>query len=113
MSNDLIVAGFINKMQYVGFAQMVCGHLSYESELKGESIIYILRDFKHDTQNLHVYDRHMDAVNELLKREVIDGFEFQMYLKENKNFYDYTIDDFVIEYSHKIPKITSKLPIAI
>lgn len=112
-SNDFIMAGFINQSQYVGFALMVIGHLNYELKKEGSSLRYSFGCFKHDVQNLHIYDRHIDAANELLNRNTIDDFEFLMELKEDKNFYDYTIDDFKISKSHVIPKIKSELPIAI
>lgn len=100
-SNDYIMAGYINKMQYVALQMMVAGHLNYK-----------VGKFCHFVQNLHVYDRHYDAVNELLLREPLESngiFE----LKENKNFYEYTIDDFIIKPNPLVSKINSNLEIAI
>lgn len=100
-SNDYITAGFINKIQYVALLMMVSGHLGYEPGV-----------FCHMTQNLHVYDRHMNAVDELLERTPID-FQPKLILKEKKNFFDYTIDDFKIEGIEGITKINSELEIAV
>ena len=46
-SSDYIMAGYINKMQYVAFQMMVAGHLGYK-----------VGHFSHIVQNLHIYDRH-------------------------------------------------------
>lgn len=100
-SNDYIMAGFINKIQYVALQMMVAGHLNYK-----------IGKFSHLTQNCHVYDRHMDAVDELLNRTPLD-IHPQLILKENKNFYDYNIDDFIIINIDAIMKINSNLEIAI
>lgn len=92
-SNDYITAGYINKIQYVSLLLMVCGHLGYK-----------VGKFCHMVQNLHVYDRHYEAVNEILSREsklITPTIE----LIGNKNFYDYTVDDFIIKNN-----IGEKLP---
>ena len=80
---------------------MVAGHLGYK-----------VGTFAHLVQNLHIYDRHFDAVQELLNKSPLD-IQPVLELKENKNFYDYTIDDFVIKNIDGITKIESKLEIAI
>lgn len=100
-SNDYIMAGYINKIQYVGLLMMVAGHLGYKVGV-----------FRHFVQNLHVYDRHFDAVAEVLNREPLDKQPI-ISLNENKNFYDYTIDDFIIKDINGINKLESKLELAI
>ena len=100
-SNDYIMAGYINKIQYVALQMMIASHLNYK-----------VGKFCHLTQNLHVYDRHMDALSELLDREPLNQQPI-LKLKENKNFYDFTIDDFIIENINGIEKIKSPLEIAI
>jgi len=100
-SNDYITAGYINKIQYVALQMMVAGHLGYK-----------VGKFCHLTQNLHVYDRHFDALEELLLRTPLD-VQPQLILKENKNFYDYTINDFEIIGIEGIEKIKSPLELAI
>jgi thymidylate synthase len=99
-SNDFITAGFINKIQYVAFQMMVAGHCGYK-----------VGKFCHLTQNLHIYDRHYDAANEILSRNSIN-VQPKLELKEVKNFYDYTIDDFIV-YDNIGKKINSPLEIAI
>lgn len=101
-SNDYITAGFINKIQYVAFLMMVAGHLNYQ-----------VGKFCHLTQNLHIYDRHYDATNEILSRVNSDNnIQPRIKLKLNKNFYDYTVDDFII-YDNIGKKLNSTLELAI
>jgi thymidylate synthase len=100
-SNDYITAGYINKIQYVALMMMVAGHLGYKPG-----------KFCHLTQNCHIYDRHFDAVKELLLRKPLEIYP-KLLLKDNKNFYDYTIDDFVIENIDGIMKLNNKLEIAV
>jgi len=100
-SNDYLTAGAINKCQYTAFQMMIAGHLGYN-----------VGKFCHLTQNLHVYDRHFDALEELLERTPLE-IQPQLILKENKNFYDYTINDFEIIGIEGIEKIKSPLELAI
>ena len=100
-SNDYLVAGHINKIQYVALQMMVAGHCGYK-----------VGKFCHLVQNLHIYDRHFDASTELLNKEPLD-IQPKLILKEDKNFYDYTINDFEIIGIDKITKINSQLELAI
>lgn len=100
-SNDYIMAGYINKIQYVALQMMVASHLGYE-----------VGKFCHFVQNLHVYDRHFDAASELLNRIPLDK-QPRIELVSNKSFYDFTVDDFKIINNEGIKKIESKLEIAI
>jgi thymidylate synthase len=96
-----LVAGYINKVQSLALQMMVAGHCGYK-----------VGKFCHLVQNLHIYDRHFDGVSELLNKEPLDT-QPKLILKENKNFYDYTIDDFEITGIDGITKINSKLELAI
>jgi thymidylate synthase len=100
-SNDFIVAGFINKIQYLALQMMVAGHCGYK-----------VGKFCHFTQNLHIYDRHFDAVEELLNRTPL-LIQPKIILQQNKNFYDYDLTDFQIIDTENILKINSKLELAI
>lgn len=100
-SNDYLVAGYINKIQYVALQMMVAGHCGYK-----------VGKFCHLVQNLHIYDRHFDASTEILNKEPLD-IQPKLILKEDKNFYDYTINDFEIIGIEKITKINSQLELAI
>lgn len=100
-SSDYLTANFLNKGQYSALLMMVAGHLGYKIGM-----------LKHLVQNLHIYDRHFDAANEIMDRTPLDQQPI-IRLKENKNFYEYTIDDFVIENIEGIQKIKSPLELAI
>jgi thymidylate synthase len=100
-SNDYLVAGYINKIQYVALQMMVAGHCGYK-----------VGKFSHLVQNLHIYDRHFDASVELQYKEPLD-IRPKLILHGSKNFYDYTINDFEIIGIEKITKINSKLELAI
>lgn len=101
-SNDYLVAGYINKIQYLALQMMIAGHCGYK-----------VGKFCHLVQNLHIYDRHFDGVSELLDRTPLETDLPYIELTENKNFYDYTIDDFKIYNIDKIMKINSQLELAI
>jgi thymidylate synthase len=100
-SNDYIMAGYINKIQYVALQMMVASHLGYKPG-----------KFCHFVQNLHVYDRHFDAASEFENRTPLDK-QPKIELISNKSFYDFTVDDFKIIDTDGIKKIESKLEIAI
>jgi thymidylate synthase len=100
-SSDYIVANHINKTQYTALLMMVAGHCNYK-----------VGKFCHLVQNLHIYDRHFDAVSELLSKKPLD-IQPKIVLKKNKNFYDYTIYDFEIFGAEGITKLNSKLELAI
>ncbi len=105
-SQDFIMTVSINPAQYVMLAMMVAGHLT-----KTTGIEHKVGVFKHDVQNCHIYDRHAFAIDELLERESLGQPE--IILKENKNFYDYTIEDFEFILPEGIQPLSQKLEIAV
>jgi thymidylate synthase len=100
-SSDFLTAKFINSSQYTALLMMVAGHCGYK-----------VGKFCHFVQNLHIYDRHFDAANEIINREPLI-IQPSIKLKGNKNFYEYTVDDFIIENTQGIEKIKSPLELAI
>jgi thymidylate synthase len=105
-SNDYLMAGYINKMQYVALQMMVVGHMNS----MGKN--YKIGKFCHLVQNLHIYDRHIEAANELLSREDISE-QGRLELNVNKNFYEYELSDFNVILPDGINKLSSKLELAI
>lgn len=85
---------------------MVCGHLRHKTNKP-----YKLRNFAHLVQDLHIYDRHLNALDELLERKPSDEMQ-TIELLRDCDFYDYTIDDFKIN-KIKIDKIKSDLDLAV
>ena len=100
-SNDYLVAGYINKIQYTALLMMVAGHCGYK-----------VGKFCHLVQNLHIYDRHFDYVSELLKNETTN-ISPSFRLNGSKNFYDYTLDDFEFFDFDKLKPLSGKLELAI
>lgn len=100
-SNDYIIAGYINKIQYVALQLMLCNHLNLKPG-----------KFCHFVQNLHIYDRHFDAANEILNREPLNQNP-KIELNNVKDFYDVNLNDFTIIDIENIQKINSPLEIAI
>ena len=99
-SSDYITAGSINKIQYVALQMMVASHLGYK-----------VGKFCHFVQNLHIYDRHIDAAREILDRTPIESQPI-IDLPIKKKFYDITLEDFVIRRP-KIEKLVSSIELAV
>lgn len=100
-SNDYLMAGYINKIQYVALQMMVASHLGY-----------LVGNFSHFVQNLHVYDRHFNGLNELLNKPPLETQPI-IKLKTNKSFYDFTIEDFEVSGVDGITKLSNTLELAI
>lgn len=103
-SNDYLVAGHINKIQYVALMMMVARHCGFE-----------VGTFSHLVQNLHVYDRHLEQMEEIIKRyeEVKDTEIPELILKPGKkDFFSFNIDDFNIKnYNPLKPQLKFELGI--
>jgi len=100
-SSDYIVANAINKGQYLALQMMIAGHCNYK-----------VGKFCHLVQNLHIYDRHFNAVSELLNKIPLNDYPM-FHLKEKKNFYDYTINDFEFINFDKPTPLISELELGI
>ena len=96
-SGDMLTAsgpGGINEIQYAALQMMIARHTGYKPGV-----------FTHIVANEQIYDRHMDAAEEMLKRyaeyypqETIKEIKPALNINENKtNFYDMTIDDFTMD----------------
>lgn len=108
-SSDYLVAGHINKMQYLALQMMIAKHCSYQ-----------VGSFAHFVQNLHVYDRHMEQAETLLNRlEFLEknhkkGLNpvLTLNVPEGTNFYDITTDDFkLLHYTPIKPNLQFELGI--
>ena len=94
-SGDMLTAsgpGGINEIQYAALLTMIAIHTGYTPGV-----------FSHMVANEQIYDRHMDAAQEMLRRyeehypegTVIKGLRPMLVLNSEKtNFYDFTIEDF-------------------
>ncbi len=99
-SQDFLVANNWNVIQYSILLHM----FAQVSGLLAGELVHVIAD-------AHIYDRHIDIVKGIIKKDVYDA----PILKINssvKSFYDFTVGDFCIEdYKHS-GKIT-KIPLAI
>lgn len=99
-SQDILAANNWNVVQYSVLLHM----LAQVSGLKAGELVHVISD-------AHIYDRHVPLIKELIKREAYPAPKFKLN-PEVKDFYDFTVDDVVIENYQKGPQITN-IPIAI
>ena len=113
-SGDMLTAsgpGGINEIQYAALLTMIAVHTGYTPGM-----------FSHFVANEQIYDRHVDAAHEMLKREHdMEEKEFmeervrhpRLILNTTKtNFYDFTIDDFeMVDYDPIKPQLKLELGI--
>lgn len=103
-------AGGINEVQYAALLMMVARHCGYEPG-----------QLMHVIANEHIYDRHIEQAEEMLRRyemlyenaELRNAPSPKLILNPEKtNFYDFTIDDFTIEnYTPFQPQLKLELGI--
>lgn len=101
-SGDMLAAsgaGGINEVQYAALQMMIAKHTGYEPGV-----------FTHFVANEQIYDRHKEQAQEMIDR--FDNIEDNganprlVINTDKKNFYEFTIDDFVMEnYSPIKPQI--------
>ena len=118
-SGDMLTAsgpGGINEIQYAALQMMIARHTGYKPGM-----------FTHVVANEQIYDRHMDAANEMLERykeleqkesdETLVENHWDIYprlmINDNKtNFYDLTIEDFfMVNYNPIKPQLKLELGI--
>ena len=99
-SGDMLTAsgpGGINEIQYAALLMMIAAHTGYKPGV-----------FSHIVANEQIYDRHMEAADEMLERagllppgvedyhEVIQIPRLCLNIDRTCNFYEFTIDDFIM-----------------
>ena len=118
-SGDMLTAsgpGGINEIQYAALLMMIARHTGYKPGA-----------FTHVVANEQIYDRHMEAADEMLARfeqryqEISSGVYLKDYWDsqpmlilnpEKTDFYDMTIDDFImINYEPIKPQLKLQLGI--
>lgn len=105
-SGDMMAAsgaGGINEVQYAALLMMVARHCGYKPGV-----------FTHVIENEQIYDRHIDAAQEMIERLPKVGWKhISMVLNPEKtNFYSFTIDDFTLNgYQPVQPQLTLELGI--
>ena len=99
-SQDILVANNWNVVQYAVLMHM----FAQVSGLEVGELVHVIAD-------AHIYDRHIEVVEDLIKREQFEAPQFEMN-KDIKNFYDFTVDDFKLIDYKKNPQIKN-IPVAI
>ena len=99
-SQDILVANNWNVSQYAILVHM----LAQVSDLEVGEFVHVIAD-------AHIYDRHILLVEELIKRESFTAPILKIN-PEIKNFYDFKVEDFVLEGYKSGPQI-KKIPVAI
>ena len=118
-SGDMLTAsgpGGINEIQYAALLTMIAVHTGYTPGV-----------FSHLVANEQIYDRHIDAAHEMLKRhheklkeesdETLvknqwDDRPILLLNTDKTNFYDFTIDDwFILNYNPIKPQLRLELGI--
>lgn len=99
-SQDILAANNWNVVQYSVLLHMlaqVCG-------FKAGELVHVISD-------AHIYDRHVDIIKELITRPQYPAPKFSLN-PEIKDFYDFTVNDIIIEDYQKNPQIKN-IPIAV
>lgn len=99
-SQDTLTANNWNVVQYAVLVYM----LAQVSDLQVGELVHVIAD-------MHIYDRHIPLVKELLEREPLPAPKFEIN-KDIKNFYDFTVDDFKIT-DYKYGESIGRIPVAI
>jgi thymidylate synthase len=99
-SQDILAANNWNVCQY---SALLCMIAQVCDMIPGE-LMHVISD-------CHIYDRHVDAIKELLSREPLPAPT--LWINPNiKSFYDFTVDDIKLVNYETHPQITN-IPIAI
>lgn len=99
-SQDILAANNWNVVQYSVLIHM----MAQVSELVPGELIHVISD-------AHIYDRHVAIIEELIKRPQYPAPTFRLN-PDVKNFYDFKLEDIIIENYQKNSQITN-IPIAI
>jgi thymidylate synthase len=100
-SSDYLVAGHINMIQYVALQMMVAHELGMK-----------VGKFARFTQNLHIYDRHIEQAKEILSRKASDKQPRLVLNAEGKHFFEIEESDFeLLDYEPVKPQLKFDLGI--
>ena len=99
-SQDTLVANNWNVCQYALLVMM----FAQVSGLVPGELVHMIAD-------AHIYDRHVPLVEELISREEFPAPKVRLN-PEVKDFYDFTVDDLIVEDYQTGPQITN-IPVAV
>lgn len=107
-SQDFLTTASINPAQYVMLAMMICNHLTFKTGIK-----HYVGTFVHNVGDTHVYDRHFEALEEILERESLNTQPTIELVCQPKDFYEHIIQDFKFSGLEGIKPLSNKLEIAV
>ena len=99
-SQDILAANNWNVVQYSILLMMIAQATGF----KAGELVHVIAD-------AHIYDRHVPIVKEMIKRPQYPAPTVRLN-PDVKNFYDFTVDDVIVENYEKNPQIKN-IPIAI
>ena len=99
-SNDVAVANNWNVVQYSILLMMIAQVTGY----KAGELVHMIAD-------AHIYDRHVPIIEEMLTRPQYPAPKVHLN-PDVKDFYDFTVDDVIVEDYQKNPQIKN-IPIAV
>ena len=99
-SQDMLAVNNWNGVQYAVLVHM----MAQVSGLEAGELVHVISD-------MHIYDRHIDMVKTMLDREPLPAPKVRLN-PEVKNFYDFTVDDFIVE-DYEYGKSMGRVPVAI
>ena len=99
-SQDVLAANNWNVVQYSALLMM----FAQVSGLQPGELVHVIAD-------AHIYDRHVPVVKELIERTPYKAPKL-IVNDEIKNFYDFTVDDFVLE-NYQAGEQIKNIPIAV
>lgn len=99
-SQDVLAANNWNVCQYALLLMM----FAQVCDMKAGELLHVIAD-------AHIYDRHIPLVKELISRPTYDSPVVRLN-PEIKNFYDFTVDDVIVENYVAGPQIKN-IPIAV
>lgn len=99
-SQDTLTANNWNVVQYSALLMM----FAQVSGLQAGELVHVISD-------MHIYDRHIAMIKQLLKREPKQAPKVTLNPKI-KNFYDFKVEDFVVE-NYEYGQSIGKIPVAI
>lgn len=92
-SSDVLTANNWNVVQYAVLVHI----LAHVSDLEVGELIHVISD-------AHIYDRHINAIKELITRKPLPAPKFD-FNRSKKNFYEFNEDDFYLEGYQYHPQI--------
>lgn len=100
-SQDMLTASNWNVVQYAILLMMV----ARDTGFKPGKLLHVIAD-------CHIYDRHINIVKDLIKKETFPAPKVNLN-PDVKNFFEFTVDDVIIEGDYKFNDFDYKIPVAI